>query len=59
MRNKKVGVINRKNNSIWYEYLYENIRYGNENARTTDIEEAPYQAYAHGFVVQLADVCNE
>ena len=37
--------------------IYENIRYGKENATREQIEEAARQANAHNFIMQLPDVC--
>ncbi|CAF2614358.1 unnamed protein product [Rotaria sp. Silwood2] len=33
--------------------IYENIRYGKENATTAEVEEAAKQANAHNFIMQL------
>ena len=37
--------------------IYENIRYGKENASREEIEEAAKQANAHNFIMQLPNVC--
>ena len=36
--------------------IYENIRFGNENATRIQIEEAARQANAHSFIMQLPNV---
>jgi ABC-type multidrug transport system fused ATPase/permease subunit len=37
--------------------IYENIRYGRENATAAEIEEAARQANAHNFIMKLPNVC--
>jgi ATP-binding cassette subfamily B protein len=37
--------------------IYENIRYGNQNASQAEIEEAARQANAHDFIMRLPNVC--
>ena len=36
--------------------IYENIRYGKENASREEIEEAAQQANAHNFIMRLPNV---
>ena len=36
--------------------IYENIRYGKEDASRAEIEEAAQEAYAHDFIMQLPNV---
>ncbi|CAF3905152.1 unnamed protein product [Rotaria sp. Silwood1] len=44
---KKIGVI------LFATSIYENIRFGKENATRIEIEEAARQANAHDFIMQL------
>ena len=37
--------------------IYENIRYGKQNATRVEIEEAARQANAHNFIMKLPNVC--
>jgi ABC-type multidrug transport system fused ATPase/permease subunit len=37
--------------------IYENIRFGKENATRVEIEEAAQQANAHYFIMKLPNVC--
>lgn len=37
--------------------IYENIRYGKQNATRAEIEQAARQANAHNFIMMLPNVC--
>jgi ABC-type multidrug transport system fused ATPase/permease subunit len=39
--------------------IYENIRFGKQNASKTEIEEAARQANAHDFIMRLPEVSIE
>ena len=38
--------------------IFENIRYGREDATKDDIENAARMANAHDFIMKLPDVCT-
>ncbi|CAF1110116.1 unnamed protein product [Rotaria sordida] len=49
---QKIGVVNQEP-ILFATSIYENIRFGKENATRIEIEEAARQANAHDFIMQL------
>ncbi|CAF0988808.1 unnamed protein product [Rotaria sordida] len=49
---KKIGVVSQEP-ILFATSIYENIRFGKENATRIEIEEAARQANAHDFIMQL------
>lgn len=52
---EKIGVVGQEP-VLFGTSIYENIRYGRENAGKKDIEEAARVANAHDFIVKLPQV---
>ncbi|CAF5135231.1 unnamed protein product, partial [Rotaria sp. Silwood1] len=55
---QKIGVVSQEP-ILFATSIYENIRFGKENATKAEIEEAARQANAHDFIMQLPNVCIE
>ncbi|CAF3337475.1 unnamed protein product [Rotaria sp. Silwood2] len=55
---QKIGVVSQEP-ILFATSIYENIRFGKENATNTEIEEAARQANAHDFIMQLPKICIE
>ncbi|CAF3789236.1 unnamed protein product [Rotaria sp. Silwood1] len=49
---QKIGIVSQEP-ILFATSIYENIRFGKENATRTEIEEAAHQANAHDFIMQL------
>ncbi|UJR13036.1 hypothetical protein I4U23_000062 [Adineta vaga] len=54
---QNIGVVSQEP-ILFGTSIYENIRYGNLNATSLQIEEAARQANAHNFIMQLPDKYN-
>jgi ATP-binding cassette subfamily B protein/subfamily B ATP-binding cassette protein MsbA len=51
---QQIGLVSQ-DTTLFDDTVYNNIAYGNRRARAEDVERAARRAYAHDFIVKLAD----
>src|SRR5262249_52780668 len=50
---QQIGIVTQET-ILFDDTIYNNIAYGNRHARREDVEEAAQRAYAHDFIIKLA-----